>query len=96
MADVIVNWTPATVSDPEPGFVMADAEGRLRALLPDAKRLCARQYRSAIWDALLAAEALLGELDARADVLRAYVARIDVITRAETAVAPGVPEEAGL
>lgn len=81
-------WTPA--AGPEPGFILASAEGRLRAILPEAKRLCARQHRSPIWDAMLAAEDLLGELDARA-----YVSRIDGLTRAETVVAPEVPEEAG-
>lgn len=59
----MANWTPAGTNDPEPGFVLATAEGRLRAVLPEAKRLCARQHRSAIWNALVAAEGLLGELE---------------------------------
>lgn len=82
------NWTPAI--GPEPGFVMASAEGCLRTILPEAKRICARQHRSAVREALLAAEQLLAEVDARA-----YVARIDGLTRAETVAAPEVPEEAG-
>lgn len=39
------------------------AVSRLRAVLPEALRLCARQHRSAIWDTLVAAEDLLAELD---------------------------------
>ena len=80
----MANWTPAGANDPEPGFVLATAEGRLRAVLPEAKRLCARQHRSAIWDALVAAEEPLGELDAGTQV--------EGVEAAET---PEVPEEAG-
>lgn len=85
------NWTPAI--GPEPGFVLASAEGRLRAILPEAKRICARQHRSAVWEALLAAEDLLAEVAARREAWgRAAEAVADVLSPEPE---PGVAEEAG-
>lgn len=85
------NWTKA--SGPEPGFVGASPAAVLRALLPEAKRICSRQHRSAVWDALLAAEQLLAEVDVRREAwARAAENVADVLSPAPE---PGVAEEAG-
>lgn len=74
-------------------FVGASPAAVLRALLPEAKRICSRQHRSAVWDALLAAEQLLAEVDARREAwARAAENVADVLSPVPE---PGVAEEAG-
>lgn len=66
---------------------------RLRRLLPEAKRLLSRQHIGAPWHALLAAEDLLAEVDARREAwARAAENVADVLSPAPE---PGVAEEAG-
>lgn len=66
---------------------------RLRRLLPEAKRVCSRQHRSAVWDALLAAEQLLTEVDARREVWARSAENVaDILSPAPE---PVVAEEAG-
>lgn len=66
---------------------------RLRALLPEAKRLLSRQHIGAPWHALLAAETLLAELDAAREAWRREAARFDDFLR--PAPAHETAEEAG-
>lgn len=85
------DWTPAI--GPEPAFVRASAEGRLRTFLPEAKRICARQHWSAVWEVLLAAEQLLAEVDARREAWRRAAENLgDILSPAPE---PEVAEEAG-
>lgn len=66
---------------------------RLRRFLPGAKRVLSRQHISEPWHALLAAEALLAELDAAREAWRREAARFDDFLR--PAPTPEAAEEAG-
>ncbi len=69
------------------------ATERLRRLLPEAKRVLSRQHIGAPWHAILAAEDLLAEVDARREAwARAAENVADVLSPAPE---PGVAEEAG-